>query len=209
MARRLVLTLLALVGCAAPRAGPGPGRLILYEKGSLQILQDAEGRVLRVHHDGNGDRKVDSVTILDEAGRVLRTEVDRDLDGRIDEWSESVSGTDLTKRARSRKGTGRPDAWSYLEPSETILQAFDDDGDGRVDRVEGGRGEPREARDTDQDGRPDRWTVRLGERVVAEDLDTDGDGRPDRRLVRGSGGEVLLVEADPDGDGVWVPAGGR
>jgi hypothetical protein len=199
--RLLFLLVVTLGGCAAP--APVPDRLVLYEQGKRQVLT-GHGRVLRIHYDGNGDRRVDVVTILDEAGGVARVESDINLDGKMDRWEEVLPGAHLGKRASSRTDSGKPDAWSYLDESgSTILQEFDDDGDGRVDRVEGGQGEPREARDTDGDGRPDRWLVRSVGREVAEELDTDGDGRPDRRLIRGAGGEVVLVEADPDGDGVW------
>jgi hypothetical protein len=41
---------------------------------------------------------------------------------------------------------------------------------------------------------------------VRVELDLEGAGRPTQRLIYGSGGAVVSLEVDPDGDGTFKPA---
>ena len=59
--------------------------------------------------------------------------------------------------------------------------------------------------DTDGDGRIDKWEIFAGGRLASVAFDAGHRGSPDRRLVYGADGGVL-VEVDPDGDGVFAVA---
>ena len=51
---------------------------------------------------------------------------------------------------------------------------------------------------------PDKWESYDAGVLTQVDLDLGGKGFADRRLVYGDGGNVIRIEADPDGDGVFV-----
>jgi hypothetical protein len=96
----------------------------------------------------------------------------------------------------SRRGRG-PDVWTTNGPDGApVRKEYDEDGDGRPDRVETlSAGAVTQVEiDQDRDGRPDRWQSWRQGRLSAEDLDTDRDGKPDRRLRYGEDGHVLGLE---------------
>jgi hypothetical protein len=87
----------------------------------------------------------------------------------------------------------------FLTPGPDGLPALvelDEDGDGRIERIErlqNGAATAIEI-DGDRDGRIDRWQDWSSGRLTLESLDTDGDGVPDRRLRYGRDGQVEALE---------------
>lgn len=173
-----VLLLFAAAACRLPEA-PTP-RLALIEKGASQSFFDAEGRLLRLLLDANGDRRADTQVLYRSDGSIQGSEIDTNLDGAVDRWETFRADGSLESVGYSRHGRGRADAWDRLDRPQHVTQRdLDENGDGRVDRSE---------------------FFEAG-RVTREELDTDGDGRIDRRLHRGLGGQLDVIEIERNG--VW------
>lgn len=166
------------------------------------------------------DPRVQAVPIYDPAtGRLERLESDRDGDGRVDATAY-MHGTSLQYVEIDRDRDGRPDRWEYYIPNPTgVSGPGSPDGRNLLDRAEertapdapvtrreryaaGIISEVEE--DTDLDGRMDKWEYYVQGRLARIELDLAGRGRPDRRLVYDPQGNVVRVEADPDGDGVFI-----
>lgn len=170
---------LVLAGC-----GPPPGRVgyTLVEKGAYQAVYRADGRAERVAYDGDGDGRVEAISFYAPSGRLVRSESDSDRDGRIDRWEIYDASGRLERVGRVLGAATQPDVWDYADGAGGFSRReYDEDGDGRTERIE----------------------HILDSRVVAEDLDADGDGRCERRLVKGPDGRTLRIETDRDGDGVY------
>lgn len=167
------LAALGLAGCrnaGSPRP-PGPH---LVEKGPYQALYDADGHLLRVLHDRDGDGRAELVASYGANGRLLRAEVDTDGDGIVDRWEYFGPGGVLYAVGVARCRPGQPDEWWY--PPDTS-------GASRVER------------DEDGDGRVDHWMERRADEVLVDAFDTDGDGRPDQQ--RAGGGSSITREGCP------------
>ena len=177
-----VLALAPLAACGLVPPPPAAGRLHLVEKGRFQALYGADGHLLRVVSDRNGDGRAEMVTIFSPGGNVVRAQIDTDGDGVVDRWEYYGPDGRVAKVGFSRRTPGKPDMWAYPDGFGGVgRREYDDDGDGIAERAED----------------------LLDGVVVAEELDTNGDGRWDRRLVRGPGGAIERVETDPDGEGHW------
>jgi hypothetical protein len=180
--------------------GPDGKEYILLARGPHQPTYDEKGALDRIEYDRNGDGKPDQVAR--HYGQRIPTlvENDDDFDGQPDHWVYYDSAGLLVKVGSSRKGGTKPDFWVYSGPDgKATKQEYDDDGDGRVERVEiltDGRVTGVEV-DADRDGKIDRWQNWQAGRLVSEDLDTDGDGKPDRRLRYSPKGEVVGLEPLP------------
>lgn len=177
--------LLALggTGCRLPAEAAEPP-LLLVEQGSTQSVYDSEGRLLRLLIDADGDRRADTQVLFRPEGTPRVAEIDTDRDGVVDRWERFAADGSLERVGRSLRLRGRPDVWDYPDGAGRVTRSeFDDDGDGRADRV------VRSASDDEQ--------------TLVEELDTDGDGKPDRRLRRTREGTIVAVEIDRDQDGVW------
>jgi hypothetical protein len=176
--------------------GPDGREYRLIERGRYKAYYDAWGRLERIEYDQNGDGRTDHIAHHDGAKSPRLIEIDEDFDGSIDRWEDYDAAGTLVKVGASRRGRG-PDVWSFPGPdSLPARKEYDDDGDGRIDRVEilqAGR-IARVELDADRDGRIDRWQEWRDGRLVSEDLDTDRDGRPDRRLHYTSSGGVARLE---------------
>jgi len=183
-AQWVVLALaLAAPACRLPEPEPAP-RLLLVEKGPTQAFFDSQGRLLRLLVDADSDRRADTQTLYREDGTPLVAEIDTDRDGVVDRWERFAVDGALESVGLSRRTRGRPDAWDYPDRSGSVVRReYDDDGDGRVNRVE----------------RPGDASHEPG----VEELDTDGNGKPDRRLYRGADGRIEAIEIDRNEDGVW------
>src|SRR5688572_21141996 len=79
------LLLVSLAGCA-PAASPPPSGFHLVEKGAYQALYRPNGRLERVVHDRDGDRRADTVVLYRADGTPFRAEIDTDGDDRVDRW---------------------------------------------------------------------------------------------------------------------------
>jgi len=177
--------------------GPDGREYVLLARGPNQPIFDDKGALDRIEYDRNGDGKPDQVA-YHHGERVPRlVENDDDFDGQPDHWIYYDAAGLLVKVGSSRRGGSKPDFWVYSGPDgKATRQEYDDDGDGRVDRIEyltDGR-VTRVAVDADRDGKMDRWQNWQAGRLVSEELDTDGDGKPDRRLIYSPKGEVVGIE---------------
>ena len=170
--------LLTAAGCAESR--PGISGYTLVEKGAYQATYAASGRAERLAYDGDGDGRVEAITFFAPSGQPARAEADTDGDGIVDRWELFDTGARLLRVGRALHGRARADVWEYADGKGGFSRReFDDDGDGRAERVE-----------HIVDGR-----------VVAEDLDADADGRCERRLIKDQAGQTIRLEIDADGDG--------
>lgn len=169
----------------------------LLDRGEYKGYYDLSGEVARVEYDSNRDGRADYLAHYGPGRQVRLLEVDEDHDAWIDRWEHYDPGNTLVKVGRWRRTKGKADIWRF--PGEDGLPVrieYDEDGDGRVDRVEVLQ-EARPVRieiDSDRDGRMDRWQVWQKGRLTAEELDTRGTGKADRRLVYGPAGNILRVE---------------
>lgn len=126
-----------------------------------------------------------------------------------------------------RNGDGRPDLWTYTRGGRPVLEALDDDHDGRVDRnlhydesgrlvssdddmngdgvmetsslFENGRLARRRS-DSNGDGQADTWTFYKGDEILRTEIDRDGDGFRDEVTLYANG-QVEREEVDSNGDG--------
>jgi len=206
----LLVSAVALAGCegfcrgepppAQPQIptikGPDGREYVLLARGANKPIFDAKGLLDRVEYDRNGDGKPDQVAHHGGKRIPELVENDDDFDGTPDHWIYYNPAGVLVKVGSARKGS-KPDFWIYSGPDgKATRQEYDDDGDGKVERVErlkGGLIDVVEV-DGDRDGRPDRWQHWESGRLQYEDLDTDGDGKPDKRLRYGAKGEVVKLE---------------
>ena len=176
--------------------GPDGRTYHLVGRGPYQAFYDRWGRLQRLEYDQNGDGRADQVAHHDGARTPRTIEVDEDYDGVVDRWEDYDPSGRLSRVGSSRRG-GAPDVWSAPGPDgQPVRKEYDEDGDGRPDRVEMLRaGEVTGVTiDQDRDGRPDRWQSWRQGRLTGEELDTDADGRPDRRLRYGEDGRVLRLD---------------
>ena len=169
------------------------------------------GRLVQLSADQNGDGRIDQLTYLD-GNRPLRGEADLDTDGRVDRWEYFDAQAALILLGTSSRGDGVEDTWTRPVPTasgETHV-SIARLRDRLADRHEYFRGEQlvRAEEDTNADGRIDKWE-RYESAVLREaSFDTSFvRGRPDRRVVYDAKGSSV-VEADPDGDGKFVPVEG-
>ncbi len=169
------------------------------DKGAFKAYYDRWGRLERIERDSNNDGKVDQISHHAGQKNPALVEVDSDFDGHIDRWEYYQPDGKLVKIGATRQG-GAPDTWVFTDDKgQVVRREYDDDRDGRVDRVEeisNGRVTWSQV-DSDRDGKIDRWQLWAQGRLAAEDLDTDGDGRPDRRILYGSDGRVRGFERVP------------
>jgi hypothetical protein len=176
--------LVAAAFLVAPACAPNAPRTgyALVEKGSYQAVYRPDGRAERLAYDGDGDGVADAITFYTESGRIARAESDTDHDLRIDRWEIYDEHGRLQKVGRALEGSRGPAVWDYADGAGGFSRReYDENGDGKTERIE-----------HVVDGR-----------TVAEDLDADGDGRCERRLVRDLTGRTVRIEVDADGDGVF------
>jgi hypothetical protein len=159
-----------------------------------------------------------TATYNDRTGRLETLAGDSDGDGKVDVRAD-MDGLAFKRVSIDRTGDGEPDRWEYYEQaaaranergqSKSVLARADEANgpdakrvsrrefylDGRISRIE---------EDGDFDGRPDKWDYYESGALIRMEIDLSGRGRPDRRLFYGRNGEVDHVEADEDGDGIFV-----
>jgi len=107
-------------------------------------------------------------------------------------------------QVRDRNRDGRPDYWEYRKDGRRVRELFDEDGDGRPDRVvmldPRTEQELRVEEDTNLDGRTDTWVEYRNGQVARQRRDTDHDGSPDSWSFY-RGGQLVRQEQDRTGDG--------
>jgi len=178
--RHTLLGLLLVPVMACGGAEPQPAPFI------TPVYNAATGRLAEILSDRDGDGRAETRAYM-EGTRLVRIEIDRDGDGHVDRWEYYSSGGDpgtpTIERAEERGGAART-----ITRRETFVG-------GVLQRVE---------EDTTSDGQPDKWETYEGGRLAFVDLDLAGQGRATRRLVYGGDGNVVRMEADPDGDGTFT-----
>lgn len=200
----LIAALLAAACSKAPGRAPAAG----YDSNT--------GKLSTLSVDANRNGKVDTVSHMDGT-RILRIEVDQNEDGQIDRWDFYGADRKLERVGFSRQNDGLMDAVAFYE-SEGVLSRMEVSTrrDGTFDRIERyANGVLIEvAEDTDGDGRPDKWDAYGPSRTGSSDpvvtatlFDDSKRGKPERRFVYGHNGAIARVETDPDGDGLFTPAG--
>lgn len=99
-------------GCG-PEASAGPGaQMHLRETREFQALYAADGKILRLLYDRNGDRRADAVVLLyPGTNKPHRAEIDTDLDGIVDRWEVHDSDGRLLLVGLGPSGTGQPEQW--------------------------------------------------------------------------------------------------
>lgn len=176
--------------------GPDGREYVLLAKGAHKPFYDGKGMLARVEYDRNGDGKTDQVARHDGKRLPDVVENDDDFDGTIDNWVYYNPAGVLVKVGSARKGSV-PDFWVYAGPDgKPTRQEYDEDGDGKVERIERLKNDVIDTIevDGDRDGKVDRWQHMERGRLQYEDIDTDSDGKPDRRLRYGAKGEVVKLE---------------
>jgi hypothetical protein len=114
-----------------------------------------------------------------------------------------VTPGDAPSEAVDRNGDGRPDLWTYHEQGVRTREAFDEDSDGRIDRVRRYSADGQLSRvdeDLDLDGTLEAVTLFEADQPTRRRVDSDGNGEPDLWSFY-AGGEVIRNERDRDGDG--------
>jgi len=128
---------------------------------------------------------------------------DRNHDGRPDYWATRVSGQ-LLKEVFDDDGDGRPDKIVRYDSASGKEQSAEEDTnkDGRMDAwTEYQNGVPvRLRRDTNFDGHLDSWSFYRGGKLARREQDTNGDGFRDRLAVY-EAGHLVREQLDRNGDG--------
>jgi hypothetical protein len=182
-----VLASVALVGCGAPAPAPG-------SSATTPVYDKETGRLERIDSDRDGDGKVDTRAYMDGV-HIKYIEIDRNGDGKPDRWEYYVPAPAGTSGTGSSTGQNMIDHADEANGTGDAITRREFYVNGVISRVE---------EDTDFDGRTDKWEYYTNGRLSRVDLDLQGRGTPDRRLVYGTNGNLDHMEADPDGDGVFV-----
>jgi hypothetical protein len=177
--------------------GPDGEKYHLVDKGAYKAFYDAWGRLQRIEYDSNGDGRPDHIALHAGKHHPYEIDVDADFDGKTDRWELYDDEGKLVKIGTARAPGLAPNLWTSAgAPGQPERREHDEDGDGRMERVEISReGKVAEVEvDGDRDGRIDRWQRWENGRLVAEDLDTDRDGKADRTVRYDPRGKVLALE---------------
>lgn len=180
-----VAVTLAVGGCGRGRS-TGPVATPIYSQ--------KDGTLEQLVTDTNGDGKVDTRAFM-KGLTLLRIEIDRNHDDAPDRWEyydQAPEGVTVANSPDGRAMITRAEEANGADATITRREFYER---GVIARVE---------EDTDADGRVDKWETYEGGDLSRVDLDLGRKGFPDRRLTYGEGGEVIRIEADPDGDGTFV-----
>jgi hypothetical protein len=101
-----ILAAVAVPGCSGR---PEAARFRLIEKRPYQALYGPDGRLERILHDGDGDRRADAIVFYGARGEPTRAEIDSDGDGVIDRW-ETIIGKQAWVEEIDTDGDLRPNA---------------------------------------------------------------------------------------------------
>jgi hypothetical protein len=207
----LSIRTLILVFFAAIFSACGTPAGVHREKPTAEYSEES-GRLQRLTFDANEDGRNDAVGVMDGT-RVSRIELDTSGNGRTDRWEFYDTDRRLRRVGFSRQDDGVMDAVAVYASDEKSLQLeVSTRRDGRFDRTEFYESDllARAEEDTDGDGRVDKWeSYRRNPRVGSGEppvhmstvaFDDAAIGRPTRRLVYGPDGTLARVErAGPDG----------
>ena len=167
------------------------------DKGAYKAFYDAWGRLQRIEYDSNGDGRPDHTALHAGKQHPYEIDVDSDFDGKTDRWELYDDEGKLVKVGTAKAPGLAPNLWtSATAPGQPERREHDEDGDGRMERIEVTReGRVAEVQvDGDRNGRIDRWQRWENGRMLSEDLDTDADGKADRTVRYDPRGKVLGLE---------------
>ena len=212
---RIALVALAFAG---PHLASGCTRQPAGEKPRAEYDKET-GRLKRLTYDANKNGRNDAVSIMDGT-RIDRIELDLDENGKVERWDFYRADRTLEKVGLSRMNDGVMDSQAFYRADGSLLRIeVSTRRDGRYDRVEFYENGTlvRSEDDANGDGRPEKWdTYRAipgapagqpAYGIASSAFDDDGRGTPQRRFVYGDKGNIERVEIDPDGDGMFEPAG--
>jgi hypothetical protein len=172
------------------------------------------GRLTRLVFDRDANGTPDTWGYMDGA-RVIRVEIDENGDGMVDRW-EHYGGEVPPGQGRAADGRGavpaadvRGAAADGFDPSRQVINRVEraTRRDGRITRRDFFTAGvlARVEEDTNGDGTTDKWETYVNGELSLMTLDTRHRGTPDRRLVYGSDGSLVRIEADPTGSGQFTP----
>jgi hypothetical protein len=187
---RYAAAVLALAVGAGCRDG---SQARLAESGISPIYNPQTGRLEQLVSDRDRDGRQETRAFMD-GGVIKYVEIDRNGDGVPDRWEYYGSSA-----GAAVGGSGAANVIDHAEeangPDRTITRR-EFYADGVIRRV---------VDDTNFDGRPDKWEQYDHGVLASVEMDLVGKGFPSQRLRYNASGEVVAVETDPDGRGVFQP----
>lgn len=119
--RQALLLALAAHGGACATAPAPPSAFHLVERERYQALYDANGRIVRLLQDEDGDGRAEAQILYWPNGQPRQGELDTDADGRVDRWE--VFGTDgrLERIGRAASGGGSPAFWDHVDAEGRVV----------------------------------------------------------------------------------------
>jgi hypothetical protein len=189
--------MLANGACSTPASRAADRPAAEYDRGT--------GRLQRLTFDSDADGRNDAVGLMDGT-RIKVIEIDRNHNGAIDRWDFYNAEGRLEKVGFSQQDDGVMDAVAFYTANDTLLRReISTHHDGRFNRREfyGAGVLAQVEEDTNGDGRIDKWeTYRPNPRhgpdeppsVLTEaTFDDTFAGRPTRRVVYRPDGSVAQV----------------
>lgn len=209
----LVVSLFAILTAAC--SNPDAERV---KKTTIPTYDKKTGKLTQLTYDRNHNGIIDTWTDMDGT-RPVMSRIDLNEDGKIDRWEYYDDKGALYKVGFSRKDDGKPDAWAYAGPDGKVTRVeISSMGDEKkIDRWEhydasqaSPNGDATGAlvsaeEDTNGDGKPDKWETYENGAIKTVAFDERGVGYPTRRLTY-SGGNLVLIESEPDGRGKFKVA---
>jgi len=155
----------------------------LTAHGILPVYNPQSGRLEQLASDRNGDGKPDTRAFMD-GPLVKYIEIDRNGDEVADRVEYYLASPNIIDHAEESAAIDRRITRREFYTDGVIRRVVDD--------VNG-------------DGRPDKWELYDNGTLARVDLDLLGKGFASRRLVYAATGDVIRIETDPEGDGVFAP----
>lgn len=187
---RYAAALLALAVGAGCRDGSAAR---LAENGISPVYNPRTGQLEQLLSDRDHDGRQETRAFMD--GAVIKyIEIDRNGDGAPDRW-EYYGSASMAAAGGGTAANVIDHAEEANGPDRTITRR-EFYADGMIRRV---------VDDTNLDGRPDKWEQYDHGVLASVEMDLLGKGFPTQRLRYNASGEVIAVETDPDGRGVFQP----
>lgn len=172
--------------------------------------------------DLNKNGVPDTTSYMDGA-KFVRIEIDFDENGKTERWDfYKEDGKTVEKVGLASRNDGVMDNVTYYNADGTVARILvSTKRDKFFDRTEFYEAGilKRNEEDTNRDGKPDKWDTFAPVNppvaglppytIVSSAFDDSGSGRPERRMIFGPNGQVLRVEVDKKGDGVFTLLSGN
>ena len=205
MRRVVLLLLVAAIAACAP--DPEQLRIKATSKGTYD---PKTGKLTEITYDKNKNGVIDTWVDMD-GPRPVAARIDSNEDGKIDRWEYYNQNGRLMRVGESRAKNGTVDLYAYMGADGTpervelleVSNVTGKEGVVRREFFEGGV-KVRAEEDTDGDGVIDRWEggfVNGTARVVEFDDEKKRDGAPTQRFTYNDRGGLVSIESEPDGKG--------